>query len=170
MGSNSLLEGIVLGMRAGALAATEANGFDVYSMVQCRTRELPRPPAGVRVNLEDIIYSLKSLMWRQMGVERTQAGIEDALSKIGFWSRAVSDLGAVEPRAWELMNMLTVSRLATLCAVARQESRGVHYRSDFPVSRADWRVHSLLTPEFGGDRLTSVVLRHEPVRDHAPVS
>jgi L-aspartate oxidase len=170
MGSNSLLEGIVLGMRSGTLAANEAGGFDVYSMVQCRTRDLPRPPAGVRVNLEDIIYSLKSLMWRQMGVERTGTGIEDATSKIGFWARAVSDLGAAEPRAWELMNMLTVSHLATLCAMARQESRGVHFRSDFPVIRPEWRVHSLLTPEYDGDRLANVVLRHEPVRDHAPVS
>lgn len=170
MGSNSLLEGLVLGMRAGALAASETNGFDVLSMGCRRSHELPKPPAGVRVNLEDLIYSLKSLMWRQMGVERTRSGLEDALSKIGFWSRAVSDLGSADPRSWELVNMLTVARLATLGALAREESRGVHYRTDFPEIQAKWRVHTILEPVLEGERIERVEIRHEPVQDQVVVA
>jgi L-aspartate oxidase len=170
MGSNSLLEGLVLGLRAGEVAAGEENGFDMLSMAPLRTRELPRAPAGVRVNVEDVTYSLKALMWRQMGVERTRAGLEDALEKIGFWSRAMGDLGSSDPHSWELVNMLTVARLATLGALAREESRGVHYRLDFPESREEWRVHTLLAPIQDGERIGRVSLRREPVADHVPVS
>ncbi len=169
MGSNSLLEGLVLGLRAGRLAAGDVDGFDMLSVAPLRARELPRAPAGVRVNIEDLIYSLKSLMWRQMGVERSRSGLEDALEKIAFWSRAVGDLGSSEPRSWELVNMLTVARLATLGALAREESRGVHYRTDFPESRPDRRVHTILTPAIEGERVARVSLRHEPVGDQLPV-
>lgn len=170
MGSNSLLEGLVLGLRAGGLAAAEGKGFDILSMAPLRTRELPRAPAGVRVNIEDVIYSLKSLMWRQMGVERDRAGLEDALEKTGFWSRAVGDLGSSDPRSWELVNMLTVARLATFGALAREESRGVHFRHDFPETRPEWRVHTILSPVFEGERIARVRLGREPVLDQLPVA
>ena len=170
MGSNSLLEGLVLGARAGRLAAGDVDGFDMLSVAPLRTRDLPRAPAGVRVNIEDVIYSLKSLMWRQMGVERSRSGLEDALSKIAFWSRAVGDLGSSDPLSWELVNMLTVARLATLGALAREESRGVHFRQDFPESRPEWRVHTILAPTLEGERVTSVSLRREPVSDQVAVA
>ena len=170
MGSNSLLEGVVLGMAAGALAGAEVDGFDVLSMACHRMHELPKPPAGVRLNLEDLTYSLKSMMWRQMGVERDRAGLEDALAKISFWARAVGDLGFSEPRGWELVNMLTVARLATLGALRREESRGVHYRTDFAQAAPDWRAHTICTPVLEGERITQVALRREPVRDQVPVA
>ena len=122
------------------------------------------------MNIEDLIYSLKSLMWRQMGVERTRSGLQDALEKIGFWSRAVGDLGSSEPRSWELVNMLTTARLATLGALAREESRGVHFRKDFPESRPEHRFHTILTPISEGERISRVSLRHEPVRDQPRVA
>ncbi len=169
MGSNSLLEGLVLGMRAGTLAAGEIDGFDMLSMTFRRSHELPRAPAGVRVNIEDLIYSLKSLMWRQMGVERNRSGMEDALSKIAFWARAVNDLGSTDARSWELVNMLTVARLAALGALAREESRGVHFRTDFPETKPEWRVHTVLAPTLDGERLTRVEIRREPLKDQLPV-
>jgi L-aspartate oxidase len=170
MGSNSLLEGIVLGMRAGELAAREINGFDVLSMACRRQGELPKPPAGVRLNLEDLTYSLKAMMWRQMGVERNRAGLEDALAKISFWARAVGDLGSMEPKGWELVNMLSIARLATLGALHREESRGVHYRTDHPQASADWRCHTTLTPIFEGERVARVELRREPVLEQVAVA
>ena len=170
MGSNSLLEGLVLGLRAGELAAGERKGFDMLSMVPLRTRELPRAPAGVRVNIEDVIYSLKSLMWRQMGVERTRSGLEDALEKTSFWSRAIGDLGSADPRSWELVNMLTVARLATLGALQREESRGVHYRLDFKETMPDWRMHTLLTPVAEGERIARALVKWEPVSDQVQVA
>jgi L-aspartate oxidase len=108
-------------------------------------------------------------MWRQMGVERDRAGLEDALAKLNFWARAVGDLGPSEPRSWELVNMLTVARLATAAALAREESRGVHYRTDFPQLLPDWRMHTILTPVIADDHLVRARLSHVPVDDLAAV-
>lgn len=170
MGSNSLLEGMVLGLRAGSLAGEEKTEADLHAIAGRRGHDAQKPPAGVRVNLQDIIYSLKSLMWRQMGVERDRAGLEDALTKIGFWSRAVADLGLNEPRAFELVNMLTVAHLATLGALAREESRGTHYRSEFPEIRDAWLKHTVLTPTLEDNRITRVTMTHTPVRSPTRVA
>jgi len=166
MGSNSLLEGMVLGLRAGQAAGRARTAPEFEVMATRNGGDAPKPPAGVRVNVQDIIYSLKSLMWRQMGVERDRAGLEDALQKIRFWGRAVSDLGVSEPRSFELVNMLTVAYLATLGALAREESRGTHYRSEFPEACDAWRKHTVLTPTLEGSRITRVTMTHEPV--HTP--
>src|SRR6185295_12841093 len=56
MGSNSLLEGLVLGMRAGATAALDSGGADRALHALRRARAMPEPPPGVRVSLEDLIY------------------------------------------------------------------------------------------------------------------
>src|SRR5205814_659005 len=89
--------------------AAEPVEVDLGAIRERVSSEMPKPPPGVRVNIQDIVYSLKALMWRQMGVERTRAGIEDALSKIVFWSRAVAKLGPNEPRALELVVGVRIS-------------------------------------------------------------
>lgn len=163
MGSNSLLEGVVLGLRAGNAAAREMNGIDLSGLRNTFTGTKTKPPAGLRLNITDLTYSLKSLMWRQMGVVRNAEGMQDALEKLAFWSHAVRDLADADARVWELVNMLTVSRLATLCALAREESRGVHYREDFDAPVDAWRAHTLITPRFEGDSPRTVHISREPV-------
>ena len=170
MGSNSLLEGMVLGLRAGSEAGRARLAPDLDAILTHRTGEPPRPPPGVRVNVQDIIYSLKSLMWRQMGVERDGAGLTDALAKIRFWSRAVATLGVNDPRSFELVNMLTVAYLATLGALAREESRGTHHRNDFPETRDAWRKHTVLSPVLDDGHVSHVTMRHDPVRAPSTVA
>ena len=53
---------------------------------------------------------------------------------IGFWGRYVMDKLFDDPASWEIQNMLSVARLMTVSAQQRQESRGVHSRTDFPES------------------------------------
>ena len=82
------------------------------------------------------------------------------MAKIVFWSRAVAKLGPSEPRALELVNMLTVAHLSTLGALAREESRGTHFRSDYP-DRDDvhWTRHLDCPVKFTapcGDRAAGV--------------
>lgn len=170
MGSNSLLEGIVLGERAGHCAADEAHDVPLRSMEGRTGAPMAKPPLGVQVNLADLLYSLKSLMWRQVGVERSRAGLEDALAKIRFWTRAVAGVEHDDPRALELVNMLTVARLTILGAVAREESRGTHYRSEVPTVRPEWRVHTLIRPVVEDGRLERAELSREPLRDTAPAA
>lgn len=147
MGSNSLLEGLVLGERAGRLAAASSGPVQRGDL---RTElDAVHPSQGsIPVNLPDITYSLKSLMWRHMGVIRAKDRLEESLPLLELWSRATFELAKSGPRSWELINMLTVARLGVIGALARTESRGVHYRSDHPDSNDAWRAHTRLVPQF----------------------
>jgi L-aspartate oxidase len=163
MGSNSLLEGLVLGRAAGAAAAGEARGESAPGVTADDGRATA-DDAGLRLSIEDMTYSLKSLMWRQLGIERRGPTIREAVERLDFWRGAVRRLAPPEPRAWELTNMLTVSRLVALSALQREESRGTHYRADHPQERDAWRLHTLLRPRLEGGRVRAVEIASEPVR------
>lgn len=150
MGSNSLLEGVVLGETVGQLAAKDAaaSGRPEIRSVSGRKHD-PAPP-GVQVNIADLTYSMKSMMWRQMGVERSDGPMREALGTFAFWSRAVGSLPLDADNAVELVNMLTVARLATFSALARTESRGTHFRTDYPERNdSDWCAHLEQVPQVG---------------------
>lgn len=144
MGSNSLLEGLVLGDIAGREAADSGRGSTSARLADSRRVGKEGPP--VPVNIDDLTYSLKSLMWRELGVVRHADGMGEALEKIRFWSRALRALPLDGPRSFELANMLTVAQLISISALAREESRGVHHRADKPESRDDWRAHLCIRP------------------------
>lgn len=161
MGSNSLLEGLVLGERCGAAAAAA-----VREVRRAGILKVPMPataaPTELRVNLDDVTYSLKSLMWRQMGVVRSREPMQDALAKVDLWARAVERLAAPTIATHELLNMLTVARTAITCALAREESRGVHHRSDHP--QAETRAsHSVIRPRFSEGRIAGLILTRPAV-------
>jgi L-aspartate oxidase len=95
-------------------------------------------------------------MWRDLGVRRTGSGMNEALKKMRFWSRAVQAMPLEDPRAWEFSNMLQVAQLITLSALAREESRGVHHRSDFEGAQPEWLAHTELTPMGDETRIEGV--------------
>ncbi len=155
MGSNSLLEGLVMGLRAGAAVAGEVPPpLPTGSFRGGRPRSAYAKDPVLDINIEDLTYSLKSMMWRQMGVERDAAGLSEANEKISFWMRVVEDLAEPERRSWLLMNMLTVAKLATVSALSREESRGVHHRLDFPDQGPAPAHHTLIRPVLDGDRVS----------------
>ena len=141
LASNSLLEGLVFGMRAGQGASEAAAGVpDTYQVIP-----LENPPhidGGEPLDLGDIRNSLKSLMWRACGVRRDHERLIDAVEDIDRWCSYVLPRQFNEPKGWELQNMLAVSRLMIRAALAREETRGVHVRMDFPHTDDDhWERH-----------------------------
>jgi len=143
LGSNSLLEGLVFGKRAGAEAArlwAEAEESPLRTVQQVR-----REPAYASLNLADVENSLRSVMWRNCGVERDGGHLAEALDMIDFWCRYVMDKEFEDPQGWQLQDMLTVARLMVTSALVREESRGVHYRTDFPKTVDEWRRHIILS-------------------------
>ena len=166
MGSNSLLEALVLGHRAGLAAAHSTT--PQKGALSASGPDLDQgPPPNVDINLEDVTYSLKSLMWRQLGIERERVAMVDAVEKIDLWTRAIQDLTVPRPRALELLNMLTVARLVATGALAREESRGVHFRSDFPAASDAWRCNTVQTPTGDAERVTGVELERAEIPDAA---
>jgi len=164
MGSNSLLEGLVMGLRAGQMIAEEAVAAQSprdFAGGACKPR-YARDPA-LDINIGDLTYSLKSMMWRQVGVERDGEGLREASEKIGFWTRVVQDLAERDLPSWVLVNMFTVARLATLSAIAREESRGVHHRTDFPETDDAHPLHTVIRPRLEGERVASCEIEHLPI-------
>ena len=92
-----------------------------------------------------VASSLRSLMWRSMGVERDGRGMDEVMGMITFWCRYVAGREFGRPVGWELQNMLTAARLMVTAAREREESRGAHYRSDFPETSEAWRRHIVIT-------------------------
>jgi len=140
LASNSLLEGLVYGARCGAVASAEALSMGD----QFRVPELAHPRGrvtGEGLDLADIRNSLRSLMWRSVGVERSGAALAEAAETVEAWCRYVLPRQFSDPQGWQLQNMLEVARLMVRAAMARQETRGVHCRSDHPRPLDRWRRH-----------------------------
>ncbi len=66
---------------------------------------------------------------------------EFAAQSIDEWCRYVLPRQFQQPQGWQLQNMLTVARLMVEAALVREESRGVHYRGDFPDTDPAWKCH-----------------------------
>jgi L-aspartate oxidase len=134
LGSNSLLEGLVFGLRAGTGASELARAQpDSFSPIPLHSA-WPERPQDDSLDLDDLRHSLTNLMGRSAGIERNAEDLKTAADQVNFWDSYVSDREFADPRGWELENMLLVARLVIAAAAARRESRGVHYRSDFPAT------------------------------------
>ena len=146
LASNSLLEGLVYGARAGGVAAeellAEGPGGDDFRVPAIAAPRVAEPdPGSAALDLADIRNSLQALMWRHVGVERAGQGLGEALETVEGWCRYVLPRQFADPQGWQLQNMLQVARLMIRSALERCETRGVHFRSDHPEPRAEWRAH-----------------------------
>ena len=146
LGSNSLLEGLVYGRAAGRhvveeLASESAAAALPREMPPRLRSDVSRSTRG-ELHLPDVRDSLRSIMWRSVGIVRNQEDLAEADTLIEFWQSYVLDKVFDQAAGWELQNMLTIGRLVAHAALVRTETRGVHYRSDFP-ERDDmhWRKH-----------------------------
>jgi len=134
LASNSLLEGLVFGARAAQTMRKELR--------EARDVRTPASQASGS-NLDIPILELKKLMWSKAGIIRSGAGLAEALEKISQWH---SESGSPSTRRQiEELNLLTMGDLICSSALARQESRGAHYRSDFPQRNdSAFQTHSII--------------------------
>jgi len=141
LASNSLLEGLVYGARAGTLASqTAAETKDDMCALPIESKRSYKLTESL--DIADIRNAVQSLMWRRVGVERQEKQLEEALQEFRAYARYVLPHAFDSEEGWELQNLLTVSHLMTEAALARQESRGVHLRTDFPAPHDEqWRRH-----------------------------
>ncbi|MFW5682488.1 MAG: L-aspartate oxidase [Phycisphaeraceae bacterium] len=140
LASNSLLEGLVFGEATGRA---------------CREMITATPPGPIRIisdiplsdrsdmDLGDVRSSLRSVMWRHVGVLRSGGRLEEVEEMFDFWARYSLDKIFDERLGWEVQNLLTVGALITRAAKWRAESRGVHSREDCPMPVEDFRVHDV---------------------------
>jgi len=150
LASNSLLEGLVFGARAAESMAADDNPVPSESACRPGRAAEPRPrPPGLRDDL-------RRRAWECLGLERDAAGLR---SLIGFLDTARPEAAfrAADRDAAEDRNLVDVARAMAASALFREESRGAHFRTDFPkADDARFRGHTLL--EQGRMRLVDVEL------------
>ena len=82
------------------------------------------------MDLPDIASSLRSMMWRNVGVVRTAERLRETCHILDFWAHYTLDKTFESSDGWEVQNRLTVANLIARSALERADSLGVHYRSD----------------------------------------
>jgi len=150
LASNSLLEGLVFGARA-ALAMQEkpaaaAPKRDRLVAGKTRDNQSPatsQPPAPSPQSPDPA--AIRDLMWRSVGLFRTREGLQHVVSALdAAYASERERIRAATPDAdaWRRYNLVTVARLIAGAALRREESRGAHFRSDFPARDDDhWKIH-----------------------------
>ena len=149
LASNSLLEGLVFGKIAGetAGAMAAANG-ETVKPVKVRNASMHSPKT--MLDLADVRQSLRSLMWRNVGIARHGDRLGETIEIVDFWRKFVLDKTFNDPLGWEVQNMLLLAKLVCRGALERCESRGVHHRSDCgDAPRDDFMLHLAYRLEAG---------------------
>lgn len=154
LASNSLLECLVFGRRAGTAATRQkAEGKRQHRttlpILHSPHMDSLEPFSLFPFALEDWRSRLAATMSRSAGPLRDGAGLAQGLAELASWPTQV---GPERPDAITATNAALTARLIVASALLREESRGGHFRSDFPQPRDDWRIHSILRngqhPEF----------------------
>jgi L-aspartate oxidase len=132
LASNSLLEGLVFGARAGEAAAADSTDLAVSGSAAG-----PEGSNGHRDNniSTAVKKRVKRLMWERVGIIRDRDSLQRAIREFDQISKSSLSNSS--------RNFVTLAMLAAQAALWREESRGGHFRSDFPKRRDEWRVHSI---------------------------
>lgn len=138
LASNSLLEGLVFGARAGQIMRDEKSvAPSLNSSAQ---------PAKALFNNSDVepfIHEIQQLMWNKVGIVRTRQGLTEALQQLQAAGQKLPVL--TSRRSGEAGNIHTAALLITRSALARLESRGAHYRTDYPThDDVKFKKHSIV--------------------------
>ncbi|ALU11827.1 succinate dehydrogenase [Ignicoccus islandicus DSM 13165] len=158
LGSNSLLETLVFGRRAGMAAAS-------YAL----SRSYPEPPKEALREAEARLWApttiesglpfgeirkrLGEVMWEKVGIERNEEGLKEALKEIAELLRLSKYVkGEKGPGAYELVavhetiNMVFNAYAVATAALWRRESRGAHFRTDYPKRNdSEWLYHTVMS-------------------------
>ena len=140
LASNSLLEGLVFGERVARQVASPTAGGPAPTP---RVLELSLEGGNGGPSGPAAVDRVRDVLWDSVGIVRDGPGLEGAIAELAALSEVVepSD-GDGLPSA--LANAVLVARFIAVSALARQESRGAHFRSDHPKTRSEWRIHQSL--------------------------
>lgn len=133
LASNSLLEGLVFGARAGAAAIADNSEFTIHnSQSENNDSEIGNLEAGIATAVKKRV---KRVMWERVGILRDQDSLQKALREFEQISKANLSVSS--------RNFVTLAQLVAASALWREESRGGHFRNDFPERNERFRVHSI---------------------------
>lgn len=143
LASNSLLEAVVFtkriiertSKRVKTRASASGQGMEAHhSLSQRQASQIVPAPS---------LSTLQMLHWDKVGIIRDKEGLTQAADTLAAWQKALPQ--AIDRPSYELSNLTLTGRLVTEAALLREESRGAHFRSDFPQSSSQWQHHTIFT-------------------------
>ncbi|MCI0468491.1 MAG: L-aspartate oxidase [Nitrospirae bacterium] len=154
LASNSLLEGLVFGCRAGKAAGERVMGLESSRENEKSFvgGECLSSGAAASFEIEETRTALRRLMWERVGIIRCGISLNEAKTMLLDW-RHIIDLDFRTRVGIELKNMLTAAMIITEAAIKREGSIGAHYRSDFKERDENWQRHISLIREDKGIRI-----------------
>jgi L-aspartate oxidase len=145
LASNSLLDTLVFAQRLVASSLGQAPEF-VSPEQDGNVVTTLRPRQAVCASVPALdLESLQDLMWRNVGINRHGARLLLAARILNIWQRTMPP--PVDRASYELSNLVLLGRLMVEAALIRQESRGSHFREDFPETSPQWEKHVVLLKE-----------------------
>ena len=155
LGGNSLLELVVFGREAGISAAKYANEYESDGNSNAKTNDLLTEIKQYtnEIDFYEVKESLGDIFYENVGISRDQNSLEKSLEIVKDHISKIDKMGVKDPSKiyntnliefLEFKNMLELSRLVLKGALSRQESRGAHYRSDFPDKDESYSKHTIV--------------------------
>lgn len=144
LASNSLLEGLVFGARAAQAMLADQLPIEA---VEDAAADAVALSAGEEARTEEVIVQLQKAMWIHAGLLRDERGLREGLAAQAACEMVLQQLGKKGRFSRRLCEARAMSRVAHAilhCALARIESRGGHFRSDYPKHDDSFRRHSVL--------------------------
>jgi L-aspartate oxidase len=141
LASNSLLEGLVFGNRIARKIKKNITLSSINQLEKLKLSYNTHQEKYKEYSPEELKKELQTLMWNKVGIIRNFSDLKKALQKISEWKFIFkSELKTTDD--FELANLIILADLITNSALQREESRGAHYREDFP-DRDDinWKKH-----------------------------
>ncbi len=138
LASNSLLEGLVFGKRIGRQVQ---ENIDKIKMMEGFKPRIRFSKAGFEKNIDCVamIKKLQGIMTTNVGIIRNEESLSEAMKVISEMQAEVEGVKVIHTHLMELKNMLSLASLVVKAAILRQESRGAHFRTDFPaVDDQNW--------------------------------
>jgi L-aspartate oxidase len=155
LASNSLLEGLVFGGRSAA-AMLKKHTPSPFPTAPATPRGVssqvagPLPASAPTTEFQKAVEEARAILWDKVAIIRDGKHLSEAVKRLNEIKLPETSSPSRQP--YEACNILTVARLIARCALAREESRGAHYRSDFPLKHESFPPqHSYIsknTPTF----------------------
>ena len=145
LASNSLLEAMVFGKR---IIKRTGDGVKTVSSPENWGVEVHHSLSRKRVTkaaLAPSLSALQQLHWDKVGIIRNREGLAEVASILASWQKSLPPPS--DRPSYELSNLVATGRLMTEAALLREESRGAHFRSDFPQHLAEWQRHIVFSKE-----------------------
>ena len=147
LASNSLLESVVFGKRVVRRTETAMRPENSQSSALSHSYSLPerqQSDAAPSLNLPNV----QSLMWDKVGIVRSGQGLEEAAGILATWHAL--HLQPADRVSQELNNLVLCGRLVAEAALLRTESRGAHFRNDYPETSPEWERHIVFRKDVAG--------------------